>query len=455
MTYFIPRFLFTFVKSCGIIYYVKGRKIRKCWKLARISVKKGELNGTVSMPPSKSVAHRAIICASLSDGKSVISPVDMSNDIVATVNCMKALGADIQLEGNVLTVNGKNIFSNKDVGLDCGESGSTLRFLVPVCCAGGITAEFTGHGKLPERPIGIYLQCLPEKGINCKTQGGLPLKVSGKLESGIYSIAGNVSSQFITGLLLSLPMLEGDSEIILTTELQSSGYIDMTTDIMGKFGVEVKRTETGWKIKGGQKYTARDFTVEGDWSQAAFFMTAAAISGKVTIDNLDLKSYQRDKECFDIYKSFGADVTENDGKITIQKNKLKGIEINAENIPDMVPALSVVGALAEGVTVIKGAERLRIKECDRLAAMADGLSRMGADIKETADGFIIHGVNCLKGADVDGYNDHRIVMSLAAAAFGADGEVIISDMESINKSYPKFFEDYRKIGGKADVIMGE
>ena len=407
------------------------------------------------MPPSKSVAHRAIICAALCDGKSKISPVDMSNDIRATIECMKALGADIELEGNSLTVDGRNIFKNKNLTLDCGESGSTLRFLVPICSTGGASVEFIGHGKLPERPIGIYLDCLPDKGVYCETNGGLPLKISGKLKSGIYEIAGNVSSQFITGLLLALPMLEGDSEIILTTELQSTGYVDMTTDIMEKFGVEIRRTENGWKIKGDQRYKARNFTVEGDWSQAAFFMTAAAIGGKVTIDNLNIESYQGDKECIEIYKKFGVNISESGGNIIVEKNKLKGIEINAENIPDMVPALSVVGALSKGITVIKGAERLRIKECDRLSAMADGLSRMGADIQETKDGFIIHGVNCLKGAEVDGYNDHRIVMALSAAAVGAEGEVIISDMESINKSYPKFFEDYRKVGGKADVIMGK
>lgn len=418
-------------------------------------VKKSKINGTLSMPPSKSAAHRAIICAALCDGKSKISPVDMSNDIRATIECMKALGADIELEGNSLTVDGRNIFKNKNLTLDCGESGSTLRFLVPICSTGGASVEFIGHGKLPERPIGIYLDCLPDKGVCCETKGGLPLKISGKLKSGIYEIAGNVSSQFITGLLLALPMLEGDSEIILTTELQSTGYVDMTTDIMEKFGVKTRRTENGWKIKGDQRYKARNFTVEGDWSQAAFFMTAAAIGGKVTIDNLNIESYQGDKECVEIYKKFGVNISESGGNITVEKNKLKGIEINAENIPDMVPALSVVGALSEGITVIKGAERLRIKECDRLSAMADGLSRMGADIQETKDGFIIHGVNCLKGAEVDGCNDHRIVMAFSAAAVGAEGEVIISDMESINKSYPKFFEDYRRVGGKADVIMGK
>lgn len=424
--------------------------------MSKIVVRKSEINGTVSMPPSKSAAHRAIICASLCEGKSIIAPVDISNDIRATINCMEALGADIEINGDVLTIDGKNVFSNKEVvNLDCGESGSTLRFLIPVCGAGGMSVQFTGHGKLPERPIGIYLDCLPEKGVICETQGGLPLKISGKLQSGIYKVAGNVSSQFITGLLLALPLLDGDSEILLTTELQSYGYVDMTTDIMNKFGVEVNRTETGWKIKGSQKYKARDFTVEGDWSQAAFFMTAAAIGGRITIDNLDMQSCQGDKECMEIYKRFGANITENSGKIIIEKGNLHGIEVNAQNIPDMVPALAVLGAFSDGITVIKGAGRLKIKECDRLSAMADGLSRMGAHITETADGFIIYGVNSLKGAEIDGYNDHRIVMSFAAAAVGCDGDVIISDMESINKSYPKFFEDYRKVGGTADVVMGK
>lgn len=423
--------------------------------MSRICIKSGILNGTVSMPPSKSAAHRAIICAGLAKGKSVIVPVDMSDDIKATIECMKVLGAETELNGDVLTVDGSNVFKKKEVKLDCGESGSTLRFLVPVCGAGGVSAEFTGHGKLPERPIGIYLSCLPEKGVTCRTKGGLPLEISGELKSGIYEIAGNVSSQFITGLLLALPLLEGDSEIVLTTELQSSGYVDMTTDIMEQFGVKADKTEKGWKIKGSQSYRARKFTVEGDWSQAAFFMTAAALGGKVTISNLDIDSRQGDKACMEIYRRFGAEVTEHDGNITIEHDQLKGIEIDAENIPDMVPALAVAGALAEGVTVIKNAARLRIKECDRLAAMADGLSRLGADIKETKDGFVIKGVKCLKGAEVSGYNDHRIVMSLSAAAARTQGDIIITDRESINKSYPKFFEDYRKLGGKADVIMGE
>ncbi len=420
-----------------------------------IKVFSGKLNGTVSVPPSKSAAHRAIICASFAKGKSVIAPVELSNDIKATIGCMQALGADIMLEGKTLTVDGTNLFQTKSAFLDCGESGSTLRFLIPAAAVGGVEAEFVGHGKLPERPIGIYLDCLPQKGVVCETEGGLPLKTAGKLKSGIYQIPGNVSSQFITGLLLSLPLLDGDSEIILTSPAESVGYIHMTTDIMQSFGVQIEESENGWKVRGGQHYQARNFTVEGDWSQAAFFMTAAALGGSITIDNLDTGSHQGDKACTEIYSRFGAEVTtDENGAITVTHNTLHGIDIDATNIPDAVPALAVTAALAEGTTHITGAARLRIKECDRLAAMRDGLSRLGANIRETDDGFIITGVDKLHGGTVEGYNDHRIVMSLAVASVGCDGEIVISDRESINKSYPTFFEDFKKLGGKTNVILG-
>lgn len=422
----------------------------------KVIIKRGALNGTVSVPPSKSAAHRAIICAALSDGTSIIEPVDLSNDIKATIECMKKLGAEIRLDGRKLTVNGSNIFSSDNIQLDCGESGSTLRFLIPVSAAGGISAEFVGHGKLPERPVGVFTECLPEHNVECITKGGLPLKIKGRLQSGTYYVPGNISSQFITGLLLALPLTNGDSEIILTSELQSGDYINMTVDTMKAFGVEVSSSEKGWKIKGGQHYIPEHFTVEGDWSQAAFFMTAAALGGKITIDNLDINSHQGDKACMEIYSRFGADITLHDnGCITIEHNKLKGTEINAENIPDMVPALAVTAALCEGTTVITGAERLRIKECDRLAAMHDGLSRLGADITETPDGFIINGREKLSGTEVCGYNDHRIVMSLTVAAVRSDGDIIITEPESVNKSYPDFFEVHKKLGGHSDVIMGQ
>ncbi len=413
------------------------------------------LNGTVSMPPSKSAAHRAIICASLSKGVSVINNVALSNDISATVDCMRRLGADITINGNTLTINGSHTLSVASAVLDCGESGSTLRFLIPIAAAGGVRTTFVGHGKLPQRPISVLTDCLPLHGTECTTQGGLPLSIHGQLQNGSFAVAGNISSQFITGLLLALPLLEGDSEIVLTSELQSSDYITMTTDIMQEFGVNACRTAQGWHIPGGQCYQPRNFTVEGDWSQAAFFMTAASLGGCITIDNLNLNSSQGDKACLELYKSFGADITVSEsGAITICHNRLNALEINAQNIPDMVPALAVTAALCTGTSVIYGAERLRIKECDRLGAMAHNLKLLGADITETQDGLIINGVPELKGGHVSGFNDHRIVMSMAAASVGCRNAVTVSDKESVNKSYPSFFEDFERLGGCCHVIMG-
>ena len=214
-------------------------------KMHCIKVCPSSLNGTISVPPSKSAAHRAIICAALSDGVSVLQPIDLSNDITATIECMKRLGAGFKLEGKILTVDGRGVFSADSTELDCSESGSTLRFIIPVAAAGGVKSVFTGHGKLPERPIGVYTDCLPEHGVDCVTEGGLPLEISGKLQSGIFEIPGDISSQFITGLLLALPLVEGDSEIRLTSPLQSVGYINMTMQIMEQFGVKTERTEKG------------------------------------------------------------------------------------------------------------------------------------------------------------------------------------------------------------------
>lgn len=435
-------------------YDIRKMKKEEC-SLHNIVITPRKLNGTVSMPPSKSAAHRAIICAALAKGISRIKPIALSNDIRATMECMRCLGAALLLDGDTLTVDGTGIFSGNQAVLDCGESGSTLRFLIPVSAAGGMNTRFIGHGKLPERPIGVYKDCLPQHGVTVRTEGGLPLETDGRLNSGVYEIPGNISSQFITGLLLALPLLTGDSEIRLTEPAQSLGYIQMTINIMKDFGVTVTPTETGWLIPGGQQYHSRDFTVEGDWSQAAFFMTAAALGSEIVIDNLCTDSAQGDKACVEIYRQFGADIREENGKLFMGPGCLNGITVNAENIPDMVPALAAAAAFAKGRTVITGAARLRIKECDRLAAMTEGLSRLGASITETEDGLIIDGKEQLNGGLVEGWNDHRIVMAMAAASVGCREKLTVTDMESINKSYPDFFRDFRKLGGMTDVIMGE
>lgn len=409
-------------------------------------------NGTVNVPPSKSDVHRAIICAAMANGVSRISPVALSNDIKATIGCIKALGADAVLENNVLTVDGTNMYKNKTALLDCGESGSTLRFFIPIAAVGNINATFVGKGKLPQRPIGIFTEALPKAGTVCKTEGGLPLEIKGQLKSGIFEIPGNVSSQFITGLLLALPILEGDSEIVLTSPLESVGYIAMTIRTMKQFGVNIQATEKGWHIKGGQSYKTCDYTTDGDWSQAAFFMVLGAVSGKVTVKGVAKDSTQGDKKCAEILARFGAKVTQLDNEVTVEKGELKAITIDASQIPDLVPVLSVCAAFAEGTTKIINAERLRIKECDRLKATAELLNNLGGKVKELSDGLEITGVSYLKGGNVNGYNDHRIVMSAAVCAARSDEDITATFAMSINKSYPDFYIDYNSIGGKANVL---
>lgn len=409
-------------------------------------------HGEVTLPPSKSDVHRAILCAALSKGKSVISPVDLSQDISATIDCAKALGAEITVEGNTAYVDGTNLFSSKEAVLNCRESGSTLRFFIPVAAVGGVNTTFIGKGRLPQRPIGIYLDCLPKAGVQCITQGGLPLKINGKLQSGEFTVPGDVSSQFITGLLLALPLTDEDSKIVLSSSLESVGYINMTIRTMAKFGIKVEVTDYGYFIKGGQSYKPCNYICEGDWSQAGFFMAAGALGGNVTLKGLRTDSIQGDKACMEIFSRFGAKVTIDSDKINVTADKLKGIEIDARQIPDLVPIFAVTAAFAEGTTNIYGAERLRIKESDRLNAICTCLKKIGVDVTEKPDGLIINGISQANGGCVEGYNDHRIVMSMSIAVEKSANFIEITDKESINKSYPAFFEDYKKIMGKIEEI---
>ena len=416
--------------------------------------------GKVSAPPSKSMAHRYMICGALSE-QSRVDNIAKSDDIEATARCLKALSSRVEFDKNSILLGGllngmKSSFTSADnekkTVLDCGESGSTLRFFIPIAAVGNINATFVGKGKLPQRPIGIFTEALPKAGTVCKTEGGLPLEIKGQLKSGIFEIPGNVSSQFITGLLLALPILEGDSEIVLTSPLESVGYIAMTIRTMKQFGVNIQATEKGWHIKGGQSYKPCDYTTDGDWSQAAFFMVLGAVSGKVTVKGVAKDSTQGDKKCAEILAQFGAKVTQLDNEVTVEKGKLKAITVDASQIPDLVPVLSVCAAFAEGTTKIINAERLRIKECDRLKATAELLNNLGGKVKELSDGLEITGVSSLKGGNVNGYNDHRIVMSAAVCAARSDEDITATFAMSINKSYPDFYIDYNSIGGKANVL---
>ena len=408
--------------------------------------------GAVAAPPSKSDVHRAVICAALSGGVCKISPVTLSNDIRATIGCVEALGAEASVENDVLTVDGSAVFAKKTATLDCIESGSTLRFMIPVAAAGGVEARFTGSGSLVSRPIGLYSQILPEKGVSLEGGDGLPLKISGKLKSGVFKVPGNISSQFISGLLFALPLLRGDSYIILTSPIQSAGYINMTIRTMEKFGIEVDVTDTGWHVRGGQRYIPSDYRTDGDWSQAAFYLVSGAVNGEITVNNLNTDSKQGDRKIAGLLREFGAEVIQEADSVTVKKSDMKGIEIDASQIPDLVPALAVCASFADGVTRITNAERLRIKESDRLISTAALINSLGGEAKELPDGLVIRGSRTLIGGTVKGFNDHRIVMSAAICAAGSENPIICTDALSVNKSYPGFFDDYNSVGGKSEII---
>lgn len=396
-----------------------------------VEIENSALNGELTLPPSKSAAHRAIICSFLAGGGTVES-------IIPSKDMKAAIGA-------------ANSLKSGDKIINCIESGNTLRFFIPVAAALGKEVTFIGEGRLPQRPLGEYIELLPKHGVKIESGGSLPLSISGKLESGDFEIRGDISSQYITGLMLALPLLDGDSKIILTTPLKSKPYVDMTIKVLGDYGICVKETDYGYFVKGSQKYAVRDYTVEGDWSHAAFFMSAAAIGGKVTLDGVDMNSAQGDKAVVDVMRMFGAKVTVGDNSVTCEKDELHGIDIDCDNIPDMVPAIAVTAAFAQGKTVISGAQRLRFKESDRIEAIVSNLRKMGVDVTETEDGMIIN-PSGVRGAQLKGYNDHRIVMAFSVAGLFSNGKICIDEAESVNKTYPSFFDDFNKLGGKANVI---
>ena len=391
------------------------------------------LSGAVRVPASKSAAHRLLIAAALADGPTRISISAMNRDIEATAACLRALGAGIEAEGGTLVVSPIDDVPT-EVTLDCGESGSTLRFLLPIAAALGAQATFIGHGRLPQRPNAPLVEALRAHGAAIDNDL-LPMAVSGHLTGGLWTLPGDVSSQYVTGLLFALPLLDGDSAIRLTTPLASAAYVDMTLQALRQFGIDIEGTADGWRIPGWQRYhSPGEASVEGDWSAAAFWLAANALGASIDVRGLDLDSVQGDRA---VTALLGQDT------------------IDATHVPDLVPALAVAAASRPMRTVITGAARLRLKESDRLQSVADMLSALGHRVAVTPDGLVIDGgppQPCEAPVrTVDGANDHRIVMAAAVAAAYADRPVRVTGAQAVEKSYPDFFRDFEALGGNAHV----
>ncbi len=399
------------------------------------------LKGRVIIPPSKSQAHRLIIAAALAEGESVIKNVAYSQDIEATIRCMTELGAEFAREGSTLTVQGMaaNAMSpNRRMAiphLDCGESGSTLRFLIPAALAVRGGGVFTGHGRLMERPLQPYFDLFDEKGIFYELKDGV-LTVRGQLTPGDYRLPGHVSSQFFTGLMFALPLLEGDSRIVITSPLESGSYVEMTRDAMNLAGV---KSDKG-TLFGGQIYHSIRATVEADWSQAAFFYAAHGLLNEVSMGGLNPFSTQGDSQIVHFYQELcGSD---------------EEAAQDVSQCPDLFPPLAVMAALRDRCsTHIGGAARLRIKECDRINAVVEMLRKFGLAVEEFADGISLVGKGQLRGdVTIDSHNDHRIAMAAAIAATRATGPVTITDAQCVAKSYPDFWEVYQELGGQIEMV---
>lgn len=420
--------------------------------MQNIRITPSPLKGDINIPPSKSLAHRAVICAGLSEGISNIDNIIFSEDIKATTMGMQSFGIEISRKDESISIKGKPQLSLIKNAINCNESGSTLRFLIPIALLTGEEISFEGRGKLVSRPLDVYYEMFNNQGIQYKNNNGqLPLKVKGVLTPGTFYVKGDISSQFITGLMFALPLLDGDSRIIITTELESKGYVNLTIDCMNKFGVEIEnKYYKEFYIKGNQKYISRDYRVEGDFSQAAFWIVAGILGANIKCKDLNLKSLQGDKAILNIVKEMGGNIKISEDTIEVCRSQTKGIVIDASECPDLVPILSVLGALSEGTTKIINAERVRIKECDRLKAMKTELTKVGADIEETQDGLIIRGKSTLKGGIVDSWNDHRIAMAMAVASIKCEEPIIITNSKAVKKSYPEFWEDFKMLGGIID-----
>ena len=413
-----------------------------------VTIQPGPRQGRVRIPASKSQAHRLLLCAALGEGETELLCGGLSADIRATMDCLRALGAGIWQEGERLRVKPIRT-APRSCALPCGESGSTLRFLLPQAGALGTEAVFHRKGRLPQRPLRPLDEELRSHGMKLREEGEA-LYAAGKLAAGDYTLPGNVSSQFISGLLMALPQLPGDSRLTVTGDLESAGYVAMTEDALAESGIRWQRTGQVWSIPGGQRFhLPRLCRVEGDWSNAAFFLCAGALSRRgVTVEGLSLRSSQGDQAVLRLLRRFGAEVTEREGAVTVRSGMLHGITVDAGPIPDLIPTLSVVAAASVGDSRMENARRLRDKESDRLEGTAALIRDLGGSARVEGDTLIIHGRGGLRGGNASVLGDHRLAMAAAIAACACRESVTVDDSRCVEKSYPRFWEDFRQLKGE-------
>jgi 3-phosphoshikimate 1-carboxyvinyltransferase len=411
-----------------------------------ISIKAKQVFGKVKVISSKSELHRLLIMSAFAKTESEISFVGTpSLDVLASIDCLKQLGADIIIDNGVMVVKPIKELPKERVKLFCNESGSTLRFMLPIVAVLGISAEILVSGRLKDRPLSPMYELLTENGVSLSKKGEYPLTINGKLKVNAVNIDGGVSSQFISGLLMALAVANENGKVQVTGNFQSKSYVNITVETIKKFGVSVNVLDNTYSVL-GKEYSGKKTVAYGDWSNGAFFLSLGAISGKISVQGLDENSFQGDKEIVNLLKKFGAVVKSEKNEISVEKNSLSALEIDVSDIPDLVPVLSVVAGLSKGTTTIFNGERLRLKESDRIKSSVEMINSIGGKAVETKDGIIITGVNEYSGGVVDSYNDHRIVMASAIASARSKNEIRIINALAVNKSYPSFFNELKGLG---------
>ena len=399
----------------------------------RVTLQPGTLRGTVAAPPSKSMAHRMLICAALAKGESRVHPLEMSEDILATADCLRALGAGIRQEGDGLSVRGCDPAAAGSAVLNCRESGSTLRFLLPLCLLSGNEMRLTGSGRLMERPQDVYEALCRERGFRMERDPE-GITVQGKLAAGLYTVRGDVSSQFITGLLIALALLQEESEVRILPPMESGSYLDMTLRVLEESGIRLSRPEElRIRLAGGNCFLPGEKTVEGDWSNAAFFEAMNSTGGDVRVTGLREDSLQGDRICREYFQR----LAEGCGRLDVA------------NCPDLAPVLMATAAMQGGVT-LTGTRRLRFKESDRGAAMAEELVKFGVPVDIRENEITVGRAEIHKPAEtLQGHNDHRIVMALAVLCARTGGT--IDGAEAVRKSFPDFWRKMRELGARLEA----
>ncbi len=419
----------------------------------RLLVKSSEIEGTLSASPSKSYTHRAMVLGLLGDGTSRLDNVLLGGDTLATLNAVRKLGGSVAFEGERCVIGGGRLTCPDDV-INTENSGTTIRIMTGIASLLPYHTVLTGDDSIRRRPMQPLISALTELGVECcstRGNGLAPLIVRGPNAGSETHIQGDISSQFISSLLLSSPLKEVDTDIHITTELKSRPYVEITMDMMSRFGVHCSESDSTFHVPGGQIYQARDYIVPGDFSSAAFPLAAGALAGRTTITNLDPKDRQGDRIFVDILKRFGANVKQSEGTVSVSSASLQGMEIDLGDAPDLFPIVAVVATQAKGVTTITNAEHVRYKESDRINSTVKFLTDMGAKVEETQDGCVIRGPCALRGTQVYPLADHRILMAAAVAALVAKGETVIGDGDCFSISYPGFVKDMVRLGASMEV----